>query len=304
VHRTTTALIAALALAGLSGCGDSGGGSGGGLSDALNAVDAGPASERSFAYTDLAALREVTDLPAPGQRIDRDFMRWNVPATLGAPMLTQRAFGRAGDEGVDLFAADRFVTIGLGGKEGATRIDGFEGDAAPLTGLLDASAAEGDTVVVAGEPALRDAALGKGDERLGDRDDYAAAADCLGDVLAAQISPARLAGFPPDSGDLVAIGVGGGDDPSETLCVVGDAGQVQRSDPALRRALDPDAVSVATNRHISDEVKDVAFATGGEGDHRWARVEVTPDADAQLGYLYRSVYVMLLPRTWFGGSAG
>jgi hypothetical protein len=81
---------------------------------------------------------------------------------------------------------------------------------------------------------------------------------------------------------------------------VGDDEQAQQAEETLRRALDPDAVSRATNRHISDEVDEVAFATGDSNGGHWARVEATRKADAQLGYLFRAVYVMLLPRTWFG----
>jgi hypothetical protein len=300
VRKTTMLLSATIALCGLSACGDSDdGGTGGGLGGALDAVSAGPASQQTFAYTDVAALRDVTDLPRRGERVDREFMRWNVPATIGAPALTQRVLTF---EGVDLFSADRFVTIGLGG-DGATRIDGLEGDTAALTELMDASTAKDGTVVVAGEEAARDEVLGEGDAPLGDRAEYAAAADCLGDVLAAEIGPARQAGFPPDAAELVAVGIRGGDDPADVLCVVGDGDQVERADAALHAGLDPDAVSQATKRRISDEVADVEFATGDSDDRQWARVEVTPKADAPLGYLFRTVYQMQLPRTWFGDTS-
>jgi hypothetical protein len=302
VRKTTTVLAAALALTGLSACGgdDNGGGSGG-LSDALDAVSAGPASEQSFAYTDVAGLRDETELPAPGQRIDRGFMRWNVPASLGAPTLTQRAFSIGGGEGVDLFSADRFITIGFGG-DGATRIDGFDGDAKPLTGLQDASAAEDGTVVVADEADARDAALGQSGDPLGDRAEYAAAAACLGDVLAAEIGPAKLAGFPADAGAVVAVGVRGGDDPTDVLCVVGDGDQAQRADAALRKAIDPDADGA--DGRLADSFASVEFATGDSNGRHWTRVEGAAKADGQLGALYRAVYQMMLPRAWFGeGSA-
>jgi hypothetical protein len=298
VRTTTAILLAALSLAGLSACGDSGDGGSGGLAGALGAVSAGSASEQSFAYTDVAALRDETDLPKPGTRLDRDFMRWNIPASLGAPTLTQRMFSLGDGKAVDLFSADRFVTIGVGG-DGATRIDGFDGDTGPLTDLQGASSAEDGTVVVAGASAARDEALGEGGERLGDQAGYATVADCLGDVLAAQIGPARSAGFPQEAGDLVAIGVRGGSDPVDVLCVVGDDAQAQRADGALRKGLDPDGVSPATRRRLADEFDKVAFATGGSDGRHWARAEVTPKADGQLGYLYRAVYQLQLPRAWF-----
>jgi hypothetical protein len=298
----TTTLAATIALVGLAGCGGSGdGGGGGGLDDALHAVSAGPASEQSFAYTDLAALRDVTELPKPGGRLDRDFMRWNVPASLGAPMLTQRMFSIGDGKGVDLFSADRFVTIGVGG-DGATRIDGFSGDTGALTDLQDASTADGDTVVVADEPAARDEALGKGGDPLGDRAEYAAAADCLGDVLAAQVSPAQTTGFPREAGDLVAVGVRGGDEPADVLCVVGDADQTKQADAALRKALDTGAGGA--DQRLTDTFASVEFAGGDSGDRHWVRVQGTAKADGQLGALYRAIYQMLLPRAWFDQAAG
>lgn len=303
--RTRSLVLAtALLLTGLTGCGGDGGGGSGGLSDALDAVSATPAAEQSFAYTDVAAVRDETQLPQPGRKLDPGFMRWNVPATLGAPLLAQRAFEIRGPDGqnVDLFAADRFITIGFGG-DAATRIDGFDGATEPLTRLMDASTAKDGTVVVAAEAGARDAALGQGGDALGSRDEYAAAADCLGDVLAAQISPAKTSGFPEDAGDLVAVGVRGGDEPADVLCVVGDGDQVKRTEAALHAGLDPDAVSRATNRHISDEVAKVEFATGDSDGRAWARVEAFPKSDGRLGYLYRAVYQMLLARTWFGEDA-
>src|SRR3954451_5178652 len=92
--RTTTLIAALVALGGLAACGDEGGGgANGGLQDALDAVSAGPASKKYFAFTDIATIGDTVDLPREGDRPDPAFMRWSLPVELGAPAFAQRAFG-------------------------------------------------------------------------------------------------------------------------------------------------------------------------------------------------------------------
>lgn len=289
--RTMTAVVATIALGGLTACGGDQDSGGGGLSDALDSVSSGPASEQYFAFTDVAALREVTDLPRPGERVDdvREAMRWSVPSTLGSPVLTQSS-----REGVDVYSADRLMTIGTGGDM-ATRVDGLDGDAAVLTRTADISSADDGTVVLASSEETRDAMLGDGGDALGDRAEYAAAADCLGDVVAAALLPGKTAG-----GDvqLVAIGVRGGDDPVEVLCAVGDGDQAERAADALRAHLDPDATEGVTRRRLADLIGDAQVDTG-DGDGRdWARVVVTPKEDARLGFLIQAALVQRQLEEW------
>lgn len=274
--RTPTVVLAcSLALAGLSACGDSGGGgSDAGLRDALDDVSAGPSSERYFAYTDVAAVRDAASTP---EISSETFRRWATPLSLGAPQLTQRR--RPG--GVDVFSADRYLSVGAGGDT-ASRADGLDGDTAALTeGIEDASSEDG-TVAIATSPAALEEVLGDGDAPLGDREGYATSAACLGDVVAAAVGP-----IPDGDHDLVAIGMRGGDDPVDVLCIIGDADQVARAADALGRA---------------EQLAGAPVETGDSDGRNWARVLRTPEDNEPLGFFYRGVFqAMLLPR-WLGAS--
>jgi hypothetical protein len=302
VRLTTACVFATLALTGASACGgDDDDAGGGGLGEALGAVSAGPVSETYFAYSDMPAIGDEVELPRPGARPDASLLRWRTPMTLGGPALANLAFRGGDDEQrLDVYTADRLLTIGAGGDT-ASRADGLDDtpDRAALESLAEAASSEDGTVVVATSGGALDEALGEGDEPLGDRSEYRSASDCLGDVVAAAVMPARSAGAPPDAGPLIAIGVRGGDDPLEVLCVVGDGDQARRASEALRAHLDPEAVSRVTNRHISDEVAEARFDTGDAADREWARVVVTPKADAPLGYLYRAALVQRQLEEWF-----
>jgi hypothetical protein len=277
VRKTTTVLVAAFALMGLSACGDDGNGGGGsGLGDALDAVSAGPSSQAYFAYSDVTALRDAAGTP---DMANEEFRRWAVPFMLGAPALTQR--GRSGD--LDLFSADRFLTVGAGGDSGA-RADGLEGDTGTLTEGADAASSEDGTVAVATSEQALDEVLGRGDAPLGDGDEYAAIADCLGDVVAAAVAQT-----PKSDYALVGVGVRGGDDPVDVLCIIGDADQAKRAADALGQA----------EQLAGDEVQ-----TGESSGHGWARVEHTPESDDEpLGFFYRGVFQALQLERWLGSAS-
>jgi hypothetical protein len=275
VRKTTTVLLAALALTGLSACGGDGNGDSGGLDDALDAVSAGPSSEQYFAYSDVSRVREAA---GTSDLTNETFRRWATPLSLGAPQLTQRR--RPG--GVDVFSADRYLTVGAGG-DSASRADGLEGDTAALTEGIEDAAVENGTVAVATSPAALKEVLGQSETPLGERAGYATSAACLSDVVAAAVGPA-----PGGDYDLVAIGVRGGDDPVDVLCIVGDADQAKRAADALGQA---------------EQLADAQVETGDSDGRSWARVLHTPAGTEPLGFFYRGVFqAMLLPR-WLG-SAG
>jgi hypothetical protein len=247
------------------------------VSDALDAVSAGPSSQQYFAYSDVSAVRDAAGTPDVS---DATLRRWSVPLSLGAPALTQR--GRRGE--LDVFSAERFLTVGAGG-DNASRADGLEGDAKMLTEGVDASSSEDGTVAVGTSDQALDEVLGRGDAPLGDRDEYAAASGCLGDVVAAAV-----ASVPKGDYDLVAIGTRGGDDPVDVLCIVGDAAQASRAADALGQTEELDG----------DEV-----TTGESGEQHWTRVVHATEEDEPLGFFYRSVFQALLLERWLGGdSAG
>jgi hypothetical protein len=274
VRTTTAVLSAALALTVLSACGgDDDGGDSGGLSTALDAVSAGPSSQQYFAYSDVAALRDIAGTPGA----DETFRRWAIPLSLGAPALTQRA--RPGD--LDVFSAERFLTVGAGG-DNAARADGIEGDTKALTDGADAASDKDGTIAVATSDQALAEVLGQGDAPLGDRDEYAAAAGCLDDVVAAAVGP-----IPKGDYALVAIGTRGGDDPVDVLCIIGDAGQAQRAADGLG----------AAEQLAGDEI-----ATGEGDGHSWARVVHTPQADDPLGFFYRGVFQARLLERWLGST--
>jgi hypothetical protein len=288
VRTTFTLLLCTLAVGGLTACGGDSDGGSAGLGDALDTVSAGRSSQLSFAYSDVAALREATELPAPDKQVEdvKELRRWSVPATMGAPALTQQLVITRGDrKGIDLYSADRFITIGVGDL--ATRIDGFEDDPEALARFGDASSAKDGTVVVASDPEGRDELLGQGDEKLGDRAEYAAAAACLGDVVSATILSARAAGAPEDAAQIVGIGVRGGDEPTDVLCVVGDEGQAKRAADGLGKVQDLD---------------DAKVDTGDTDGRSWARAVVTPAADEPLGSFYLGALQQMRLRDWLSGG--
>src|SRR4051794_2869677 len=101
----------------------------GGLADALDAVSAGPASEERFAWSDVAAIRKLGDLPASADELDFQKLRpWDYALGTGAPQLVTAMKPLAEELHVDLLAADRAITIGLPRKT-AVRLDGVDGAA-------------------------------------------------------------------------------------------------------------------------------------------------------------------------------
>jgi hypothetical protein len=287
-----TALVLAVTLAcSLAACGDDdggggGGGGGGGLAGAMDAVGAGEASQAYFAYSDLAAIGEEAPLPRPGQPAGAAFRRWSIPAAMGAPALVLDGARSP----VDAFAAQRALTIGAPG-DSASRLDGVEQKLDP--GALEplgraTSFADGTLVVATSDAALREAAGGDG-ASLGDSPAHAAAADCLGDVLAAALMPARGVGADERVAELIAVGVRGGKDPAEVLCVVGDAVQAAEAVPRLRSHLQP---------QDNDRVATLDVDSGESDDRHWSSATITLKADEPLGYLYRIALQQLQLRSW------
>ena len=113
-----------------------------------------------------------------------------------------------------------------------------------VTGLGARDAFARERVVLAISEPSRAALLGEGG-RLLEQPAYAAAADCLGDVVVARLVPAKLLQSTELGTDLVAVGVhrlepGGGE--AEALCLIGsDAEEADRLAAALESSLAPDA---------------------------------------------------------------
>lgn len=112
---------------------------------------------------------------------------------------------------------------------------------AGVRGLGARDAFTADFTVLAISDTARATLLGGG-QRLVDNPTYAAAADCLGDVVAARIIPAKLVRSAELGVDLIALGIerptSGGSFGHEVICTVGSAADVaDASADSLRNAL-------------------------------------------------------------------
>jgi hypothetical protein len=319
--RRSLPLIASAAVLLLAGCGGDGGGSGGSrLAGALSSVSAGPAGEQAFLWTDIAAVRQAGDFPEhiADMKLTPAQQPWLTPLGTGAPRLATAGVTARDQLGIDLLSADQAITIG-NAPDSAVRLDGadatlardglsklpgakpgqlgdraiitrgaegqvdLDGDASQLLiGIGNRFYAQDETVALSGTDAALKAVLGDGGDPLGDQPGYTAAADCLGDVVSAEIHPGRDAGT---DADLVAIGARGNATPTEVLCVIGDQDQADADAAALRTHMAPDAITPDTRQRLSDIVAKTDVTTGGSGDAHYARAVLTLADGRPLGFL-------------------
>ena len=221
----------------------------------------------------------------------------------------------------DPLAARRLISVG-GSYAFGIRLDGIDGSglrAALITaGGHPKQSSEGLGLVDVGpyaqvpQPLLRAGVLGLGardafttgfsvlaisatsraallghDGRLIDERDYRAAADCLGDVVAARMVSERHLLSVEVGIDLAAAGLGRG---HEVLCVIG--GTSERAEAiaaALRASLAPDARDPRTGEPLSKLIEPGAKveASSDEGV-AVVRAEVTPVAGEQ-GFLFGTI---------------
>lgn len=242
------------------------------LGDALRAVTAGPAARAQFTFGDEAALRRLAHAPASVAQLGTTQLdqRWFGLVGVGASAFLDSAPRLPRAVGIDLFQADRSIALGtpprlatrldgarlepariaaalrrLGarpttvaghpalalGAEGSTHIDGQLGQLGLLT-ALDRAVLAPAMLVTGGFAEPVGEALGAGGRSLAAVPDYALAARCLGDPVAAMIIPTRMG--------LVAIGV---DRPPphpahvvETVCLAGSAARLDAAQRALSAA--------------------------------------------------------------------
>jgi hypothetical protein len=305
VRRTTAAFVAALPLVGLAGCGGSDSSSR--LSDALDSVSSGSAGQRYFAWSDQAAIKDAGgDLPSGAFSNDAE-TRWLTPRSVGVqPLAAGRPEQQDRPDGYDVFRGDQATLLGLGSEGVAVRLDGVvagpfrsvvsEPDAEQVAVgdhnayRLDDSAQRGlpdgigyvligeDLVAMASDKTALTDVLGEGEAPLGNREGYAAAADCLGDVVSATVSPASGLGL--TNAALVATGTRAGDTPTDVLCVVGDEGQASAAAETLRTGLDPDAGEGFTGVEVD---------TGDSDGAHYARAVVTVPEIGPLGTMTKAL---------------
>jgi hypothetical protein len=131
--------------------------------------------------------------------------------------------------------------------------------------------------------------LGEGG-RLIDEPIYPAAADCLGDVVAARLIPDLLIISTELGVQVVAAGVRR--EGQEVLCVLG--GTPERADEvaaSLEAGLAPDARDPVSGEPIGRSVEAADIARDSYGDVEVVRAEVTLTASEPPGYLFGQISV-------------
>jgi hypothetical protein len=207
------------------------------------------------------------------------------------------AFGLRLD-GIDA-ARLRASLLRAGGKpkpgDGADLVDvgGYAQVPEPLLGagvfgLGARNAFSPDFTVLAISANARATLLGRNGGLLIDQPIYRAAADCLGDVVAARMVPERLLLSVEVGIELVAAGIARD---REVLCVLGGTGERGRDTAAgLRASLAPDARDPRTGEPISKLIEPGArVETSSYEDVDVVRAEVTPVA-GRPGFFFGAIH--------------
>jgi hypothetical protein len=160
---------------------------------------------------------------------------------------------------------------------------------AGVRGLGARDAFSSDSTVLAISDTAR-ATLRGGTETLIDNPTYAAASDCLGDVVAARIIPAKLVRSAELGVDLIVLGIerprADGSFGHEVICTVGSSADVaDRSADSLRDALARGAKDPLTDEAVSDAVASADVARLSERGLELVRGRVTLAAGQAPGYV-------------------
>ena len=151
-------------------------------------------------------------------------------------------------------------------------------------GARDAFAAR--AVVLAISETARDSLLGRG-ERLIDQPTYRAAADCLGDVVAARMIPDKLLISVELGVDLVAVGVGRN---SQVICVLGGSPERSREVAAnLRAGLAPRAREPRSGRPMRTLVRGVQVMSAEYEGIEVVRAAMRPASRGELGFPFEAI---------------
>jgi hypothetical protein len=308
-----TAIVVAATLA-VAGCGNapSTPPPGGPLADALAAVGGGGAhGSLGIGWADPRLVAKA----GAGARLISEALGPNARSVIEEASRLHRRFG------LDPLTAERLVSVG-GSYAFGLRLDGVDGrqlgrrlvDAGgrahrlgqlelldigdyavvpePLlrSGVLGLGARDAfshNLTVLAISETARDALLGRGD-RLLDEPTYRAAADCLGDVIAARLIPDNLL-LSTDLGiDLVALGVSRPE--REVLCALG--GTAERASEvasALKSSLAPNAREPVTGEPIRDSVAAVRVVRDRFAGVEEVRARLTLATGQSPGFLFGAV---------------
>ncbi len=153
-----------------------------------------------------------------------------------------------------------------------------------VNGLGARDAFSEDRAVLAISETARASLLGRGD-RLIEEPLYAAAADCLGDVVVARLIPPKLLLSSELGIDLVALGVGA--DRQEVLCALG--GTSERADEVvttMRASFQPGARDERTGERIGDSIASAEVSTGTYDGLPVVRAALMPTPGTPPGFLF------------------
>jgi hypothetical protein len=313
-HTALRLVILAVAAAVIGGCGDGDESKErtptGALAAALAGLGGGGEGSLGVGWADPQLVERAGLAP----EVIEDALAPNARSVVEAAPGLRREFG------LDPLAADRLVSVG-GSYAFGLRMDGVDGralarqlasdggrartvgpnkviDIGDYAVVPDALVALGihglgafdalgrDVAVLAISDRARAALLGESDP-LFDEPVYRAAAECLGDVVAARLIPDKLLLSVEVGVDQVAIGVTAD---SEVLCVLG--GSEERAteiEAALRGALGPGSRDPVSHEPIGDSLRHVEVSRDGYDDVEVVRVEGELAAGRSPDYFFSTV---------------
>ena len=326
---TRLVAVAALAL-GLAACSSDGSDSPSGLRAAMDSVPGNDAGRADFQYGDLARMRELGMIDPTGEpAFDPG---WLSVAGFGSGQLAQAALGLPDQLGLTLFAADTAVTIGRPPNT-AVRIDGGVdrdkindklagfgaeprkfGDTEGLSlagdnelnrdnplvklgivNLLDQVAVTDDQFYASPNSPTLTALLDRGSSLL-DTDGYDDLADCLGDVLAAEIFESA-----DDDANAAVYAVGVRNPKNKTaphdevVCVLPRSGNTGTVKSALTKNMALSATDSRTNLQLSRFASKSQVAMSGDV----VQDTLTMKPDARPGFVLTAVQTGQV-RLWVG----
>ena len=166
-----------------------------------------------------------------------------------------------------------------------------DGPLAPFGALISRVALAPDSVVLTRFEPARASLTGDGGS-FSPSPAFEAAADCLGEVVAARTIPAAFTHNKLVSPDLIAIGVRPLNEdvpPREVLCAIDDsADRSETQAAALERAFAAGASDPLTGAPIETEVEEAEVTREERGEYHVARAELEPADGAQPGLLFRA----------------
>jgi hypothetical protein len=158
---------------------------------------------------------------------------------------------------------------------------------APLGSLAARPAVRPGTVLLARSSLAREA-MERSDPPATEVPAVAAAAGCLGDVLAARFVLNNHTHLPNSGPDLLAFGVSATPDypKREVLCLVGDSERVGPAAESLESAFEPDARDGVSGERMDELVAEAGIDTYEEEGMAVVRVEITRAPGTDPGFLF------------------